>query len=278
MENFDKFFEVIKRLRGPGGCPWDIEQTPQSIRGNLLEESYELVEAINAGDEAHICEELGDVYLVATMLAYMHEQSGAFSVAQMFDEVTAKLIRRHPHVFGDANAADSDEVLKNWSKIKVEQEGRAPKDSILDEVSQALPALQRAVKLQKKAAKAGFDWKDASEIFSKIEEEVGEVHSALQAVKLLKFAKSKTPANDAAAIDAANSDLENELGDLLFSVVNLCRHLKIDPDLAIQRTNVKFTRRFKYIEAQMKERDWELTPEKSAIMEVFWEDAKKSEK
>jgi tetrapyrrole methylase family protein/MazG family protein len=238
-----------------------------SLRGDLIEETYECVEAIDEKDPAHIGEELGDLFLLVTMLSYMHEQAGHFTVADVLDGVSKKLIRRHPHVFGDVSGRrpavkDSAEVLDNWARIKVEQEGRKPKDSLMDEVSQALPPLDRAYKLQKKAAKVGFDWPDIGGVTGKIEEELGEVREAMASLQ----SESPDPANREA--------LEGELGDLLFSVVNLCRYLKVEPSVALQRTNAKFVNRFKHVEKRMKETGQKMTAETLPGMDRYWEEAK----
>ncbi|MDR0457197.1 MAG: nucleoside triphosphate pyrophosphohydrolase [Treponema sp.] len=230
---FKKLYEIVARLRDTGGCPWDREQTPLSLRSDLIEETYECIEAINEQDPAHIKEELGDIFLLATMIAYMHEQEGHFSVADALEGISEKLIRRHPHVYGEPDAAgiSSEEAVRNWAKIKVEQEGRKPKDSVLDEVQRGLPPLDRAWKLQKKAARAGFGWPDAAGVIGKIEEELAVIAEAAKAGK---------------------SPLEEELGNLLFSVVNLCKVFNIEPSLALQRANIKFTERFKDEEKRMK--------------------------
>jgi tetrapyrrole methylase family protein/MazG family protein len=259
-KQFTRLYGIVKRLRAPNGCPWDREQSPASLRGDLIEETYECVEAIDEKNPAHIQEELGDIFLLAVMLSYMHEQEGLFSVADALDTVSEKLIRRHPHVFGEVKVKDSAEVLNNWAKIKVEQEGRKPKDSILDEVSQALPPLDRAWKMQKKAAKSGFDWPDIGGVIAKIKEELKEVEEALTV-------SSPVP-------DSASEEVESELGDLLFSVINLCRYLKVEPSVALQRTNTKFVNRFKYVEKKMKETGEAMTQENLAAMDKFWEEAK----
>jgi tetrapyrrole methylase family protein/MazG family protein len=262
-EAFKNLYDVVARLRGPGGCPWDREQNPRSLRGDLIEETYECVEAIDENDGDHIREELGDLYLLVTMLAYMHEEAGAFTVADTLGGIAEKLIRRHPHVFGETKVKDSAEVLRNWAKIKVEQEGRKPKDSVLDEVSRGLPPLDRSFKLQKKAAKAGFDWPAVQEVIGKVREELGEVEEAIAA-------------NSGGGTKAAE-DLEAELGDLVFSVVNLCRFLKSDPSVALQRTNVKFEKRFKHVEKKMTESGREMKREDLALMDRYWDEAKATE-
>jgi tetrapyrrole methylase family protein/MazG family protein len=245
---FKTLYDIVVRLRAPDGCPWDREQNPASLRGDLIEETYECIEAIDEKDPGHIREELGDIFLLVTMLSYMHEEEGFFSVADVLQTVSEKLVRRHPHVFGETKVANSDEVLDNWAKIKIEQEGRRPKDSVLDDVSGGLPPLDRAWKLQKKAAKAGFDWPNVGGVIEKIQEELDEVTEA--------------------------DDIQEELGDLLFSVVNLCRYLKVEPSVALNRTNNKFINRFKYVEKKMKETGQEMKQDNLEIMDRYWNEAK----
>jgi len=249
---FKSLYDTIVKLRSPEGCKWDREQSPSTLRGALIEETYECLEAIDDGDPEHIAEELGDLFLLAAMISYMHEQEEKFSVADVLLKVNEKLIRRHPHVFGDVQVKDSEEILKNWEKIKIEKEGRKPKDSILDEVSSAIPPMDRAYALQKKAAKTGFDWPNRDGVVEKIREELEEVCLASE--------------------DAA---VEEELGDLLFSVINLGRYLKIEPSIALRRTNSKFTERFKFIEKKMNESNMELKSENLGIMDKYWNEAKK---
>jgi tetrapyrrole methylase family protein/MazG family protein len=261
-ESFKTLYDVVVQLRGPGGCPWDREQTPLTLRGDLIEETYECVEAIEEKNPAHIAEELGDLFLLATMLSYMHEQEGSFTVSDVLAGITEKLIRRHPHVFGTTKVKDSAEVLTNWAAIKVEQEGRKPKDSILDEVSSGLPPMDRAWKLQKKAAKAGFDWPDIEGVTAKIREELEEVRDAAGITR----GNRGTP--------LALEKLEEELGDLLFSAINLCRYLNVEPSVALRRTNSKFTSRFKHVEKKMKESGQEMKKENLSAMDAFWNEAK----
>jgi tetrapyrrole methylase family protein/MazG family protein len=260
---FQRFTEIIARLRAPDGCPWDREQTPRSLRGSLIEETYECVEAIDGKDPGHIREELGDVFLLVTMMSYMHQQEGSFTIEEVLDGICDKLIRRHPHVFAGVSVANAAEALDNWARIKVEQEGRKPKDSVLDDVSRGLPPLDRAYKLQKKAAKAGFDWPDREGVIAKIEEELEEVREA-----------AGTPEGER----LEGERLENELGDLLFSVVNLCRSFGVEPSLALQRTNITFERRFRHVEKRMKEAGAVMNGDNLAMMDALWEEAKREEK
>jgi tetrapyrrole methylase family protein/MazG family protein len=258
QDAFLRVYEVMKKLRSPEGCPWDKEQTPASVRGNLVEEAYECVEAINSGDGPHVKEELGDVYLVATFMAYMYEQEGAFTVSDVLDGLADKLIRRHPHVFGTNSGAETpDKVVAQWNDIKVTVEGKKPKDSVIDGVSQALPPLERAYKIQKKASKAGFDWNKAEDVWAKVREETEEAFSACA---------------------EGNADkIEEELGDLFFSLVNLARFLKVDPSLALARALTKFSRRFKEVEKRMKEKGLALGQENFAAMDELWDTVKSEE-
>jgi len=264
-EAFKALYDTVVKLRGPGGCPWDQEQTPSTLRGALVEETYECLEAINENDPDHVAEELGDLFLLATMISYMHEQEGKFTVADTLKKINDKLIRRHPHVFADVKVRDSAHVLENWAAIKVNQEGRKPKDSVLDEVKGGFPPMDRAFKLQKKAAKVGFDWPDAQGVVTKIKEELQEVTEAENNIARNGQTEKKS---------LQEAELEKELGDLLFSVINLCRFHKIDPSAALHRTNVKFTERFKYVESKMKETGNEMKKENLEIMDKFWNEAK----
>ena len=264
---FNRLCDIVERLRGEGGCPWDREQSPQTLRGDLIEETYECIEAIDEENSGHISEELGDLFLLVTMISYIYQQEGSFSISDVLNGISEKLVRRHPHVFGELQSENkkgtlsSGAVLDNWARIKVEQEGRKPKDSALDEVSGALPPLDRACQLQKKAAKQGFDWPDIHGVLDKIREELAETESAALSAE---SEKSNTAA------------LEEELGDLLFSVVNLCRFVKIDPSLALQRTNAKFVKRYKYVEKKMKESGKPMEAANLELMDGYWNEAKKN--
>ena len=253
-DSFATLFTIIARLRAQDGCPWDREQSPSSIRNNIVEEAYELVEAINEKDPAHIREESGDLFMLATMVAYMFEQEKSFSVAEALDSVSEKLVRRHPHVFGESDAGTPEAVVEQWNRIKETKEGRRKKDSILDEVPRHLPPLERAFKIQKKASKAGFDWTRLDSVWDKVEEELRESREAF---------------------DAKNAEeLEAEIGDLLYSVINLSRFNGIDPAIALQRTNDKFALRFRHVEKRMKEENLPMDRDHMEIMDSFWEEAK----
>lgn len=253
-EGFARLYTVIARLRAIDGCPWDREQSPSSIRNNIIEEAYELVEAITEKDADHVKEETGDLFMLATMVAYMYEQEGDFSTADALDSVSAKLVRRHPHVFGESDADTPDKVVAQWNEIKERQEGRRKKDSMLDEVPRHLPPLERAYKLQKKASKAGFDWTRREGVWDKVEEELQEARTA--------------------SADLSEDELEEEMGDLLFSITNLARFQGIDPSLALQRANDKFSHRFRYVEKHMKERGLPLDSHHMAEMDALWNEAK----
>jgi tetrapyrrole methylase family protein/MazG family protein len=300
---FGELYAIVARLRAPDGCPWDREQTPRSMRGALVEEAYELVEAIDEFDPAHTAEEAGDLVLNILMVAYMHEEAGDFSVAGSLALNAEKLVRRHPHVFGDAKADTSEKVLAQWAEIKEKVEGRPKKDSLLDGVSKALPTLERAWKLQKKAAKAGFDWPDTEGPWAKAHEELDEIHEAVLAAEAdaARRAAARTaaaarpapsamsgidlaaaPAAAASAAPAADEGpdprLEEEIGDLIFSIVNISRAHGVDPSLALARANEKFTRRFRHVERRMAEEGLEMKSGALDAMDAFWEEAKRLEK
>ncbi len=222
----ERLREIVARLRAPDGCPWDREQTHESLRGALLEETYELVDAIDSADDANLREELGDVLLHVVMHAQMADERGAFSFDAVVGEICEKLIRRHPHVFGDQTAADSTEVLRQWEQIKRAEKGE--RKSVLDGMPRALPALMRAQNTQKKAARVGFDWAQAQDVIAKIEEELGELRAAMAA--------------------NAPAEIAEEAGDLLFSVVNLTRKLGLDGEMTLNAATDKFARRFRAIE------------------------------
>jgi len=280
---FKLFFTIVARLRAPDGCPWDLAQTPTSIRGNIIEEAYELAEAITENDSAHIKEENGDLYLLATMVGYMSQQEGRYYVAEALREAARKLIRRHPHVFGDSTVDSPEQVVEQWNDIKERIEGRRKKDSLLDEVHRHLPPLEKAYKIQKKAAKAGFDWQKREDIWLKLAEEMEELKIAADnAESAGADSAGAEPAGREASFDAgapiANPDaLEEEFGDLLFTVINAARLYGVDPTIALHRSNEKFSRRFRHVEARMKASHLAMAPEHMTQMDAFWDEAKRAE-
>ena len=249
--------DVMNTLRSPGGCVWDIEQTHSSLRRYLVEEVYEVLEAIDLQEGDKLCEELGDLLLQIVFHARIAEESNVFSMQQVIDVVTEKMVRRHPHVFGDITVRDAAEVLLNWDAIK-QQEYGSERPSVLDGIPKGLPSLMRAYKLQSKAAKVGFDWDSVPPVWDKIEEELMELKVACAQGQV--------------------ADMEGELGDVLFSLVNLARFLHLDAEVALNTTNNKFCRRFSYIEHHIHTNDlkWENLGLKE--LDILWEQAKKQEK
>ena len=282
--SYKNLYEIIKTLRAPGGCPWDREQTPLTLRTTLLEETYEALEAINEAYEdapsaeacIHAKEELGDVMLNVAMIAYMFEQEGAFTVSDVLDGVCEKLVRRHPHVFPESSGKavalgetkTAEQVLTQWEAIKQKVEGRTGK-SILDEVSKGLEPLTRAYKMQKKVAKKGFDWSDISAVRAKVFEEIAELDEALAAADT-----HADNGSSGSAPDMRHS--EEEFGDILFALVNWARHLHIDPAVALERANAKFRKRFTYVENACRERGIEMKKENLQAMDALWDEAKRT--
>ncbi|MGK0184379.1 MAG: MazG family protein [Verrucomicrobiales bacterium] len=257
-DGIERLKAVVHDLRSPGGCPWDIEQTHESLITNLIEEAYEAVDAIRSADSDHMREELGDLLLQVVMHAEIASETDAFDLDAVAHEVSEKLIRRHPHVYGDSDATTTDGVLAQWDAIKQVEKG-GKKLPLLNGVGKGLPALSRAAKLQKKVAKVGFDWPDTNGVLAKIREEIDEVQEALECSR-----------NDRA-------HQEEEIGDLLFSVANLARKLGSDPELLLAESNEKFIRRFGVVE-QFLESTGKLLPEASLDeMEAAWQEAKADE-
>ena len=282
---FNRLYNVVKILRCPEGCPWDKEQTPLSMRRDLIEETFEAIDAITQEDPFHAKEELGDVMLNATMISYMYEQKGDFSVAEVLNELAEKLIRRHPHVFPESEGSvcantpvkNGEQVLNQWDRIKENVEGRKT-ECILDEVPQGFPPLLKAYKMQKKAAKKGFDWDNVEDVKAKITEELAEVEEArLKVNELLKNQDVHVfEMKSSKEADEAQKELEGEIGDLLFAVVNYARHLGVDPETALNATNTKFHKRFSYVQKKMEENEIPMIQENLSKMDEFWNEAKTS--
>ncbi len=259
----------MARLRAPGGCPWDREQTHASLRTYLIEEAYEVLEALDANDDEKFPEELGDLLLQVLFHSQIAAEEKRFDITDVIREIHEKMIRRHPHVFGDKNAKDAAEVLRNWEIIKKQERlakqnpstsftssTSSSSESILHGVPRGLPALLHGFQLTRKAARVGFDWRNVDGIFDKLQEESDELRAAL------KLGKS--------------ADIESELGDILFVTVNLARFLKIDPEIAMHQANAKFARRFREMERVARERGTTFADVPRAEMETLWEDAKRN--
>lgn len=251
---FENFHQIIEILRGPEGCPWDRKQSLSSLRKFLIEECYEAVSAINQGDMENLKEELGDVLLIVLMMSVIADEERGFSIDDVIRDVTAKIVRRHPHVFGNESIQESEQVVSRWEEIKRQEKPREETEESPSAafIPNSVPELERAYRIQKAAAKVDFDWQDAEPVIDKVQEEIEE----------LKAARIQ------------GDGLEEEVGDLLFSVVNLSRKLGIHPALALHGTNEKFIKRFSFIEERMKRDDLELQREHLDKMEKYWEESK----
>ena len=258
LSGMKKLYDVMKRLRAPGGCPWDREQTLQTLKPCLLEETYELLEAMDGADCALHVEELGDVLLQVVFQCAIREEEGVFTLDDVAAALADKLIRRHPHVFGEVTVGSSGEVLRNWEAIKHTEKGKKADRSVLDGVPAALPALLKAQRIQSKASRAGFDWKDASGATDKIAEELAEL-------------KASVAANDALSV-------RDEMGDLLFSLVNYCCFLDVDAESALEGANKKFARRFREVERRVREQGKTLNACSLAEMDALWDAIKVEER
>ncbi len=253
--------EVMRRLRAEDGCPWDRKQTHRSLRTYLIEEAYEVIQAIDDDDDDELCEELGDVLLQVVFHSEIADEREAFDITDVITGIVEKLIRRHPHVFSDVEAKDSKTVLRNWERIKQREhaEGANGEEqvSILHNVAGAMPALMRAVKVQSKASRVGFDWPDVKGALSKVNEELSELREA----------------RESGDIDA----VEEEVGDTLFALVNVARFLKVDPEIALGKAVDKFIARFQYIENEAERTNRQLEEMTLEDMDMLWEESKESE-
>ena len=258
MSLFEELVRIMKTLHGPDGCPWDREQTHESLKPYLIEEAYEAIEAIDSGSDEHLAEELGDVLLQVVFHAEIADHEGRFTIEDVLRTIIEKLKRRHPHVFGDAVVDDSRQVIKNWEEIKRKEKRDKPEGgSVLDGLPKNLPALIKARRIQEKVSRVGFDWERTEEVMLKVEEELREL-------------------KEASRIDDKDA-MEEELGDLLFAVANLARFVSLCPEDALRKTIDKFQKRFQYIEQELPKRGKKLGEASLEEMDKLWEEVKKKE-
>ena len=255
-EKFQQLVGIMARLRAPGGCPWDREQTFDSIKPFTLEETYEVLDAIDRRDWKDLADELGDFLLQAVFYAQMASEQDLFRIEDALDAINQKLTRRHPHVFGDETAHSAGDVIKIWGEVKAaEKRDKGTDEGLLNSVPRALPALVEAQQIASRAAHVGFDWENPEQVIEKLHEELAEL--------------------DEARRNAAQDDLEGEIGDLLFVLVNLARFVKVDPEQALRKTNAKFRKRFGFIERKLAERGKKLEDSNIREMEALWQEAKR---
>lgn len=250
--SFEDLLDIMKQLRAPDGCPWDREQNHESLLEYLIEESSEYIDAVQQKDLEGMCEELGDVLLQVVFHAQLAKEAGTFTIEDVIQGVSAKMVRRHPHVFGDTHVDTSDEVLDRWEKIKATEKEKAP-TSLMDGMAESLPALSRSDKMQKRAAKAGFDWPSPEPIYQKMNEELEELKTAVE--------------------QKDQDAIEDEMGDVLFTAVNLARAYGVQPELALRRANKKFESRFREVEKQASAQ--EMKKMNLDELDQLWERAKK---
>jgi len=253
--DFSKLVELMARLRGRGGCPWDRKQTLETLKPYLIEETYELVDAIESKEPARIKEELGDLLFQVVFLTRVCRDNGWFGIDEVIEHIHQKMIRRHPHVFGQSTAETPQEVLDNWYKIKAGEKAAAGKTSITDDIPRQLPALRKAFRLQRKVATVGFDWTDIEDVLDKVEEELRELHQGIH--------------------DRNHDAIEEEIGDLLFSIVNTARFLNIDAENSLNKTIAKFIERFKQVEANLTATGVPIDHFTLEEMDAEWEKIKK---
>jgi MazG family protein len=280
-ERFEKAVSIMARLRAPGGCPWDREQTFDTIKRYTLEETYEVLEAINNRDWPELTSELGDLMLQVLFYSEMAREEGRFSIDDVLDALSRKLIARHPHVFGDVKAEDAHQVLRNWEAFKAEEKkkklsaagqgGDGSSDALLGGVSSKMPALLEAHKISSKASHVGFDWPDIEGLFEKLAEETQELKEHVK-----ELPAGKLPARGGPKFpEELRARMEDEVGDLFFVLVNIARYLSVDPESALRKTNRKFRERFGWMEQQLRERGKNLEESNLEEMEALWQQAKK---
>lgn len=259
-QGIDSLCALVKRLRGDGGCPWDRQQTPRSIAAYLVEEAYEVVDAIATDDPRAVCEELGDVLFHIVFIAEIFQEHGHFDLQAVMQHITEKMVRRHPHVFADKQVANADEVREQWQRIKAQEKPQNPDASLLDRVAAGLPPLTRAYRISERAAAAGFDWEDIDGVMGKVEEEWAELRSAL------KTAGSSEQAHRAA---------EMEFGDVLFTLVNVARFARFRPDTALGESIRKFEQRFRWMEKQLQAQGCTVASASRHQLDKLWMHAKR---
>ncbi|HEV7521763.1 MAG TPA: nucleoside triphosphate pyrophosphohydrolase [Candidatus Angelobacter sp.] len=279
---FERAKSIMARLRAPGGCPWDREQTFDTIKRYTLEETYEVLEAIDNRDWKELTGELGDLLLQVLFYAEMAEEQGSFTIDDVLDALSNKLVHRHPHVFGDTKADDSAQVLKNWEALKAEEKRKSlptagetlhSKPALLDSVSSRMPALQEAHKISFRAAHVGFDWPEVQGLFEKLSEETRELQEHLNGLPKAGSNSSQKPEIPA----EIREQVEGEVGDLFFVLVNIARYLSVDPESALRKTNRKFRRRFGWLEDKLREQGRTLEQATLEEMEALWQQAKSLE-
>lgn len=293
-ERFERAVQIMARLRAPGGCPWDREQTFDSIKPYTLEEAYEVLEAIDNRDWDELVGELGDLLLQVLFYAEMAQEQGSFSIDQVLDTLSDKLVRRHPHVFGDVQANTAADVLRNWEALKAEEKkkrlaagggksasGQQPPQSVLAGVSSGIPALLEAFKLSSRAAHVGFDWPDIEGLFAKLHEETSELREQLNLFPEpgpRPHARGIAGADGQKVPEELRARLEDEVGDMFFVLVNIARYLSLDPESALKKTNRKFKRRFQAMEEQLRSQGKE--PQQASLdeLESLWQQAKRQER
>jgi len=263
-EKFERLVEIMSTLRGPNGCPWDRQQDFNTLKPMLVEEVYEVLEAVENGDFDGISEELGDLLLHVVFHAHLGKEGGQFDINTVIDKISDKLVRRHPHVFGTESASTADEVIKNWEAIKAQEKAQKLKNrtpeqrSLLEGIPSKLPAIHEAHQISSRAARVGFDWPDIDGIFDKLQEEVRELKEVI------------STGDD----ESRRERLEDELGDMLFVIVNIARYLKIDSESALKRANRKFKSRFQYMESELARQGKSLEQTSLEEMEALWQKAK----
>ena len=295
-ERFERAVSIMARLRGPGGCPWDREQTFDTIKPYTLEEAYEVIEAIDARDWTELTGELGDLLLQVLFYSQMAAEEQRFSIDDVLDRLSNKLVDRHPHVFGEVKAETSGEVLRNWQALKAEEKKKRQEnsgedadakkaghpESVLHGISSAMPSLMEAYKISSRAAQVGFDWPNIDGLFDKLQEETDELRKNLEEYPepgpRPVGTASTASARGVKVPEELRARLEDEVGDLLFVLVNIARYLTLDPESALRKTNRKFRRRFEYVEDKLREQGRKPADATLDEMELLWQESKQQEK